>query len=193
AVKKETKNFSSWTNTYPLFIYGREIKFKAKTPFGSAGVNIGEDLLATSSKEKSANEAILWEGQANLSVDPGKLAEIQFVVSEEKVDNLPYWVDFVATGEVNLGYGIDWIEQPFTVKIEDYLSEKDRTFRLYGVYSGVATSGGSFRGGSDTVKSYYESVGLKGKVSINKIPEEEAKYSKPLSESNIIEAIEPKK
>ncbi|MFH1783270.1 MAG: hypothetical protein ABH868_00005, partial [bacterium] len=47
AVKKETKNFSSWTNTYPLFIYGREIKFKAKTPFGSAGVNIGEDLLAT--------------------------------------------------------------------------------------------------------------------------------------------------
>lgn len=192
-VQKETKNFSSWTNTYPLYIYGKEVKFKAKTPFGAAGANIAEELSATSSEAKSVEEAISWEGQVEVSVSPSQLTEMQFVVSKEKVENLPYWVDFVAEGKVNLGFGIDWMEQPFTVNIEDYLSEKDRTFRMYGVYNGVTTSMGSFRAGIYDIKSYYTTIGQKGKVNINKISEDEVKYSKPLPESNIIKTIEPKK
>ncbi len=103
SVSKTTTDSNSWGNSHTLTT-SVEAKFDVKIPLvGGTEVTAGLQHEAGWTKSTEHSETVGWDQSQETVIGPQRRVVVLFVVSEEKMD-VPYWVDFVAAGPVELNY-----------------------------------------------------------------------------------------
>jgi Clostridium epsilon toxin ETX/Bacillus mosquitocidal toxin MTX2 len=117
-VNKSSTN-SSTISTSDTVETGQEISVTVgyDSPFGasaSATASAHQSFSATKSTEQSTSETLGWSDQLAVPVEAGKMVKVQFVVTEQRLDRIPFTANLVLTGNASINFlrgqeGFSWV------------------------------------------------------------------------------------
>jgi hypothetical protein len=117
-VNKTTTNTNTMTNSDTVET-GKELSVTVgyDSPFGasaSSTLSLKQSFSATKTTEQSTSEALGWSDSLAVPVEPGKVVKVQFVVTEQRLDRVPYTANLVLTGNASINFlqgqeGFSWV------------------------------------------------------------------------------------
>jgi hypothetical protein len=117
-VNKSSTNTST-ISTSDTVETGRELSVTVgyDSPFGasaSATATARQSFSATKTTEQSTSETLGWTDQLAVPVEAGKTVKVQFVVTEQKLDRVPFTANLVLTGNASINFlrgqeGFQWV------------------------------------------------------------------------------------
>lgn len=118
-VNKESSNSTTIANSDTV-ASSREISVTVgyESPFGasaSSTATASQSFSATTSKEQSYSDKLGWQDELEVPVGPGKQVKVQFVVTEQRLDRVPYTANLVLSGPVSINFlrgqeGFQWVK-----------------------------------------------------------------------------------
>jgi hypothetical protein len=98
---------------------GRELSVTVgyDSPFGASAsttLSLKQSFSATKSTEQSASESLGWSDSLAVPVEPGKMVKVQFVVTEQRLDRVPFTANLVLSGNASINFlrgqeGFSWV------------------------------------------------------------------------------------